>query len=256
MLQVLTTEPFAAWFNALEDETAEAVATAIEIMEQLGPARAVPGSRESLLWYEHPMVSRFGDNALVALGWRLDAWGSFHDYVTGVLRQLESPRFVSRLARLDPGEAAVVLSAVKRIRRVTDPRLSWSSALQHPPRGPAAAVHPDDRCAEVRRWYFEALAAAGLEVTDIPAHSHALRELSVRLPVSGQVASDPPDPNPSGRAGLRLLYGVDVPRATALVVLGEQLNRAFYGDSVRRAESLWRQFLDGILRDLEPAHLR
>jgi len=41
---------------------------------------------------------------------------------------------------------------------------------------------------------------------------------------------------------------VHVERNIALFVLGEWLDRSFYGDSVRRAERSWKQFLDGDLR--------
>jgi hypothetical protein len=54
----------------------------------------------------------------------------------------------------------------------------------------------------------------------------------------------------------RLLYGVHAERETALFVLGEWLDRNFYGDSVRRAERMWKSFLDGELRAVEPAQLR
>jgi len=59
MLEPLTTDEFAQWFGGLDDQAAEDVATALEIVERLGPDEAAPGSRESLLWYEHPSVSRF-----------------------------------------------------------------------------------------------------------------------------------------------------------------------------------------------------
>jgi hypothetical protein len=80
---------------------------------------------------------------------------------------------------------------------------------------------------EIRDAYLRALAAAGFDVVDVPAHSPALREIALRTP--------PP--------GLRLLYGVDVKRNRGLVVLGELFDRSFYGDSVRRAERVWQEFL-------------
>ena len=44
---------YAAALAILRNEAdAEDVATALEVVEQLGPSRAAPGSRESLLWYE------------------------------------------------------------------------------------------------------------------------------------------------------------------------------------------------------------
>ena len=58
----------------------------------------------------------------------------------------------------------------------------------------------------------------GFVVKDVPAHSLALREISQRV-----------------RTPFRLLYGVHAERETALIVLGEHLDRSFYGDGVRRA---------------------
>jgi hypothetical protein len=237
MLQILTTDAFADWFARLDDKAAEDVATALDVVEQLGPEQAAPGSRESHLWYEHPSVARFlpGD----ALAWDLEAWGSFHDYLKQVLAKLASPRFEARLARLGTKEAAAALKAIGRIKRAADPRVRWTAMWTGDPYDGAAEIRANDARAEVRRLYFEALDAAGFRLVDVPAHSRSLREFSRRAP---------------GRA-FRLLYGVDVERETALVVVGEWLDRSYYGDSVRRAERLWKEFLDGTLR-ATPAQLR
>jgi hypothetical protein len=250
MLKMLTSDVFAEWFGALDDQAAEDVATALDVIEQLGPTQAPPGSRESLLWYEHPTVSlSHPAGALIisrvkakldTLAWDLEAWGCFHDYTKQVLAQLESARFAARLSRLRPDQAVTVLGVIRQIKRATDPRLRWTLKLSGDPFGVAAKVLPEDACTEVRRLYFEALAAAGFEVVDVPAHSLALREFSRRSPAPA----------------FRLLYGVDVERETALVVLGEWLDRSFYGDSVRRAERLWKQFVDGQLHAVQPAHPR
>lgn len=229
MLEVLTTDEFGEWFRSLGDEAAEEVAVALEVVERLGASRAAPGSSEWLLWYEHPGFERL-DLRLVQ---RAHEWGAVREYAERVLVQLQSPRFVRRLTRLSPSEAGAVLEAVEKIRR--------ASALRWPPRyAPAGAASPgptEAGCDELRRWYFEALASAGFEVTDVPAHSSALRELSLR----------------SVAPNLRLLYGVDEARSVALFVLGERLDRSFYGDSVRRAERAWRQFLEGSVRAQGPA---
>jgi hypothetical protein len=239
MLKMLTSDPFAEWFAALDDQAAEDVATALDVIEQLGPAQAPPGSRESLLWYEHPspIVSRFHLEGSPA--WDIEAWGCFRDYAKQVLGQLESARFAARLSRLGPQQAATVLGAIRQIKRAADPRLRWTLKLAGDPFGVAAKVLPESACTEVRRLYFEALQAAGFEIADVPAHSLALREFSRRVPAPA----------------FRLLYGVDVERETALVVLGEWLDRSFYGDSVRRAERLWKQFVDGHLA-VQPAPAR
>jgi len=238
MLQLLTTDAFAEWFAALDDKVAEDVATALDVVEQLGPAQAPPGSRESLLWYEHPSASRF--QAANSLGWDLEAWGCFRDYVKQILEQLQSPRFASRLSRLAEGDAATVLKSIREIERAADPRLRWALRLAGDPFGRAGLVRPEGACAEVRRMYFAALEAAGFHIEDVPAHSRALRELCRRVP----------------EPAFRLLYGVDVERGTALFVLGEWLDRSFYGDSVRLAERKWKQFLGGQLQAVEPARAR
>jgi hypothetical protein len=130
------------------------------------------------------------------------------------------------------------LKSIDAIRRATDPRLRWTlKAAGHP--FAEANVRPEDACAELRRSFFDALEAAGFRVADVPAHSLALREFSRRVPAPA----------------FRLLYGVHVEQNAALLVLGEWLDRSFYGDSVRRAERMWKQFLDGRLR-AEPAQLR
>ncbi len=258
MLELVTTEVFAEWFAALGDGAAEDVATALEVIAELGPEKAPPGSREALLWFEHPNVTRFGSTRLAgaaqfgpgalggalvledSLSWDLEAWGGFRDYATQILKRLESPRFTARVGRLGTREAATVMQAIRGIRRATDPRLRWALKLAGDPGGLAARVRPENSCAEVRALYFEALEAAGFAVTDAPVHSRALREFSRRAP---------------GPA-FRLLYGVEVERKTALVVLGEWLDRSYYGDSVKRAERLWREFLQGELGEIEPLVLR
>jgi hypothetical protein len=237
MLQVLTTDEFAEWFAALDDGAAEDVATALEVIERLGHERAAPGSSELLLWYEHPSMARFEHEGSLAC--ELDGWAAFRDYTGRVLKALESPRFMARLSRLDAKDADAVLGAVRRIKSKFDPRVRWALKL-------AGAAHAarhkssEEACAEVRHLYFAALEAAGFELADVPAHSLALREISRRLPAPG----------------FRVLYGVSAEREAALFVLGERLDRSFYGDSVRRAENIWKQFLDGTLRATEPAQLR
>jgi hypothetical protein len=237
MLQLLTTEEFAGWFGKLDDKVAEEVATALDVVERLGPERAAPGSRELLLWYEHPVAARFKE--LDWLSWSLEAWGCFRDYAERVLHQLESHRFTSRVSSLKPEDAARVFDSIKHIKGLTDPRLRWTLVAKGMAHARKGGDPLEDPCAELRRLYLAALGAAGFEVTDVPAHSSALREFAKRLPAPG----------------FRLLYGVHAVRGVALIVLGEALDRSFYGDSVRRAEKAWKQFLEGELRVNEAAGL-
>jgi hypothetical protein len=242
MLQVLTTDEFAEWFASLGDAEAEDVATMLEVVERLGHERAAPGSSELLLWYEYPRTAGFGERSLdyeQALDFEIHAWGVFRDYAGRVLKALESPRFAARVSRLTSNQADAVFAAIKNIKMAVHSRARWALKIgEHTRAAPGKAA--EGACAEVRRLYFAALEAAGFEAADVPAHTLALREMSRRRPAPG----------------FRILYGIHGARETALFVLGERLDRAFYGDSVRRAESMWTQFLDGTLRATEPALLR
>jgi hypothetical protein len=216
MLDILTTDEFAAWFAALDDEAAEEVATALEIVEQSGVERAAPGSSEWLLWYEHP-----GAPEVVLI----DDWPSFHDAAKHLVARLESARFAARLNRLSGDEARGVLTALDLLRTATDVRRRGLSMVA----ARAWSGGPEgDPYAVLRRAYHTVAAATGLTVHDLPVDSSALREITLRSPA----------------ARLRLLYGVDARRELGLVILGERLDRAFYGDSVRLAERVWRRFLE------------
>jgi len=215
MLEIVTTDEFAAWFAALEDGAAEDVATALQMVEESGPRRAAPGSSEWLLWYEHP------DAPEIVL---VDDWAAFHDSAKRVVARLESPGFAAKLRALPSEEAGRVMIALDVLRTASGARRrglamvaasAWSGGMT------------GDPYAALRRAYHTVAAASGLTIGDLPVDSSALREITLRSPA----------------ARLRVLYGVDARREVALVVLGERLDRAFYGDSVRRAERVWRRFL-------------
>jgi hypothetical protein len=251
VLQLLVTDAFAAWYGALPATPAEDVAATLEVIAQLGTGAEAPGSSEWLLWYEHPsMAGRAIPDIYKNLSPEIvkfsQDWGRFHGYVNRVMKHLDSPAFKARLARLDHAEAAVVSAALERIRRLRTTRLLavsdyWKKLYPSIRRG----TRPEDAealmrladVAEVREAYLAALAGAGFEVADVPAHTAALREIALR--------STPP--------GLRLLYGIDAQKNRGLVVLGEWLDRSFYGDSVRRAEVTWAEFLDDRPLSTQPA---
>jgi hypothetical protein len=242
MLQLLTTDAFADWFGSLPDGDAEDVATALDMIEQRGLAVAEIGaaeptgptlrSSEALLWYEDSTWSTLAE---LDGAWKLEAWGDFRAYAKRVLEQLDSPEFRSRLSELTVEATAIVLESVRRIRRVTDPR-AWQL------RGGilARTQSSSDPREEVRTLHAAALNAAGLRLD-----ARALRQLAHR-PRGAQAA---------GKLHFRVLYGVDVERKIALIVLGEALDRNYYGDSVRTAERVWQEFLQGRYRN-RPRALR
>lgn len=226
MLALHTTDEFAAWFDSLGDGAAEDVATAMEMVEKLGPERAAPGSSEWLLWYEHRDAPEFVVR---------DDWTEFHDSAKEVVARLESPAFAQRLRALpceDAGRVIVAIDALKMASAVRRRGLAMLVAGAAQRRG-----RDIDAYATLRQAYQTVAAATGLRVSDLAVHSSALRELTLRSP----------------DARLRILYGVDVGRNVALAVLGEPLDRNFYGDSVRRAERVWQQFLQSNTEAREPA---
>jgi hypothetical protein len=247
MLELLTTDDFAQWFSGLASAPAEDVAATLEVIVQLGTKTEAPGSSDYLLWYEHPSVAgrpipdpyATFTPEFVAL---TRDWAEFNGYTRRVVKHLESASFRARLAHLSPEAAESIVSCVARIRRLSTARVLAFTDFQlkkarqfmktaRPPGDPkvlSTAARLLDT-SEIREAYLEALAAAGFDVADVPAQSAALREISLR-----------------GTApGLRLLYGIDSARNRGLVVLGEWLDRSFYGDAVRQAERVWSQFLEG-----------
>jgi hypothetical protein len=258
VLQLLTTDEFAGWFTTQDDRTAEDVAATLEVIASLGVEKEAPGSTEWVTWYEDPsFATRIGLHGRKpiddpAVGRFVRTWGIFNGYARRVVKHLESPQFRARLVVLPEPQAAAVALAITRIKKattrrvlaMTDYMLRSRIALGVFPLTAAqeAGLTAFGELDEIREAYLQALAAAGFEVVDVPAHTRALREIVLRTPAPG----------------LRLLYGVDEPRNRALVVLGEPMDRprGFYGDSVRRAEQLWNQFLQGDARATQPAPSR
>jgi hypothetical protein len=207
MLTLLTTNVFEVWFRALTDEVAEDVAAAIGLIETLGPARMAPGSSELLLWYQAPTAR------LPSMMRSLDQFGEFNSRMRRIVRHLESDSLRRRLAEVSSNRAQLAQAAIQSLIR----RARWR---------PAYALDEKLR-SDVEQHYRALLEALDLaEPNDEPAND-ALRQLDIC----------------QRRPGLRVLYGVDAARERGLLVLGESLDRCVYGPSVRKALSLWQEFL-------------
>ena len=124
-----------------------------------------------------------------------------------VVKHLESPQFVARLAHLTPRDAAIVTGAVARIKKATTGR--WLAMSEYQQRHPAFGRRPptpaeqaalarllDEQ--EIRDAYLAALAAAGFAVVDVPAHSPALREISLECRRRGFACSTESTPVATG----------------------------------------------------------
>ena len=254
MLELLTTDDFARWFSELAAGPAEDVAATLEVIVQLGSTTEAPGSSELLLWYEHPLVSQghikvgIPSHLPPEVARFMQEYGRFSGYLRRVIKHLESKPFLARLARLSAADADAIGEAVAQIRRLawqrpmalSDYRLKKMRGRITPTTADSVALARFVDVSEIRECYFKALRAAGFEVVDVPPTSCVLREISLR----------------STAPGLRLLYGIDQPRNRGLVVLGEWLDRSFYGDAVRHAEAVWGQFLEGRSLSTQPATAR
>jgi hypothetical protein len=215
-MEIHTSPEFSSWFAALADGPAEDVATAIELIERLGVDRPAPGSSEWLLWYEHEDAPDIV---------RIDDWVPLHASAEAIVAQLERPEFMARLRDLPRDEAAQVMRALEALQASAAARRRGLGMVVAGLSGRDGAADP---LAVLRDAYRAVARATGIALRAAEVHSSSLREIGVT----------------SGEARYRLLYGVDRARGIALVVLGEALDRSFYGDAVRRAERIWKEFVE------------
>jgi hypothetical protein len=174
------------------------------------------------------------------------------------VRCLESSTFGHRLAQLDEATAARALRAVGAVSStVAGARALLALQFANPTRRLAYQLTPAERAKAIAhvRWALEqspkAPATPTLPLTLEPVRPEAVRDaLHGAIRVLGLDATDLADPSGGLREltfgglhpRLRVIYGIDVPRRQVLVLLGEPLDRAYYGDSIRFAEQRWREY--------------
>jgi hypothetical protein len=255
MYEVTVSNEFARWFAALEGRDLEEVASSLDVLAALGPALDPVKASRLLLWFDgceegplRPFAqglalerSTHGERVQELMAWQQE-----------IVRCLESPVFAARLAALDGATAATVIEAVERVQQILRAAreleslraltelqaggpISRSTARYLSTQGRApylnrqGAERPRELIQALRRAFHEVLAAAGLDVMELHDPASGLREITLRQLTPA----------------LRLLYGIDVPRKRVLVLLGEPLTRAYYGDSVRFAERRFREYMQG-----------
>ena len=132
------------------------------------------------------------------------------------VRELESEAFRERLAALEGAEARDVLLAVESLKlQLRASRLHTTAA------GATATI-----LTALRERFLDVLRRIGLEPSTSWSSLSGLCELTVTT-VQPQ---------------LRVLLGVHAEARRILVILGEELTRNYYGDSVRLAEQRWREY--------------
>jgi len=230
MFEISVTREFEDWYQALDAGTAEKVAAELNVLERLGPELDAARSSRLLLWFDG-MQNRGPDWGLRGSGLALgQLLRSQHE----ALRCLETPNFLARFLQLEARQAQHGHELVERVRaRVRAATLQLSLLAQRrglPPRELALAqpAFAEQALAQhdVQAALLEVLSLVGLRLEDVADRSSGLRELTV-------AELSPPQ---------RLLYAVDAPRRRILAILGETLDRAYYGDSVRLAERRWRDY--------------
>jgi hypothetical protein len=233
MFQVVPEPEFEAWYETLPEPLAEEVATAIDMAASFGGALAPERLSRLLLWFDGTGTGNSDELGVAGLNRGLlerlpeVPLARAQHYLVWqqeVLLALESTAFTQRLAQLDPSRAALALKLVERVkRRLHAARLSGNVSPWRTAGGGQAEPDP----AGVRAAFVELLQLLGLEQQTLLGSGSGLRELCI-----GNV--QPP---------LRVLFGLDFPAKRLLAILGEPLERRYYGDSVKRAEERWQEYL-------------
>lgn len=235
MFEIVPEAAFRTWFEGLSEAQAEEVATALEVVAHAAETLDPPGVSRALLWFDgtEPGSAVARDVAAVALplAVRRSAEGlqSVLAWQRELLACLDAPAFQHRLARLAEPAAVQALAAVKALR--TELR-AWQTRLTlELGAGRVSLDLMRDRRAALMREFSGVLELLGLAPGQFIALASGLRELTVSR-------TEP---------RLRVLFGIDVPRKRLVALLGEALDRAYYGDSVQFAEARWSAYQERTL---------
>ncbi len=245
MFEITPDPAFSDWFEGLSEPVAIEVTTALEVVAEAGAVLAPTRVRSLLLWYDGTSTGPPLD--LVAF----DAVRDLLLWQTEAVRCLESAAFVARLERLEPEAAVEVLLAVARLRTEIDAtkklvRLG-SVAQARAMRGPMHVttarearvleerfgVRPTEPSlvSGIEKSFFAVLGLAGLDPERVVNSESGLRELTLET---------------SPR--IRVLFGLDFEGKRLIALVGEALDRRYYGDSVRFAEQRFAHYLSTAAR--------
>lgn len=231
MFQVVPQPEFSAWYEALPEPLAEEVATAIDLAASASGGLEPERLSRRLLWFDGTGTGTTselgpagfprqtpGEAGRASLE-QLRSYLSWHDEV---LLCLQSAPFAARLERLESAPAEQALALVERLKqklhaaRVSGSFAAWrrAGAIERDPLG-------------LRASFEQLLALVGLDARLVLGAGSGLRELCID----------------NVRPQLRVLFGLDFPARRLLAILGEPLDRRYYGDSVRLAEQRWQDYL-------------
>jgi hypothetical protein len=214
MFQVIPQPEFSAWYETLPEPLAEEVAASVDLAASASGALEPERLSRLLLWFDGSGGQQL--DGLTGLAVEGRAYLAWHHEVVSCL---DSPSFQARLAQLDATSARQALLEVERVKRTlraTRASFGHSAWL----RSERATAQP------VRAAFLDLLKLVGLEPKLVLGSGSGLRELTIT----------------NVRPRLRVLFGLDHPARRLIAILGESLDRGYYGDSVKRAEARWREY--------------
>ena len=242
MFQVIVEPEFSAWYETLPEPLAEEVATAIDVAASASSLLAPERLSRLLLWFDGTGT---GSGGALGLSGELSLQRllpelplaraqSYLMWHQEVMLCLESAPFRERLERLDPALAAQALAQVERLKRKLHAARLGTTWSPWRPRSasPTRAAHGDVN--GLRAAFLDLLGLMGLDVDGVLGSGSGLRELCIE----------------NVRPQLRVLFGLDFPARRLIAILGEALDRKYYGDSVKRAEARWQTYCASPAREL------
>jgi hypothetical protein len=231
MYRIVPEPAFSAWFERLAEPASEEVAAALEVVARAGGALEPARLTRALLWFDGvgPGFSAQVPWNRLSLVESAESARTLVGFERDVLACLGSPAFRARLQRLDAARAEHTLVLVEQLKRRIQ-AFQRELVLELGARR-APSERMQERKAELAHAFTAVLRASGLEGERLFGSESGLRELTLG-------DRDPP---------LRVLFGLDATRRTLLAILGEALNRAYYGDSVRFAEARWQRYQATVL---------
>jgi hypothetical protein len=235
----LAPEPeFSAWFETLAEPLAEEVVTALEVVARAGETLEPPGVSRALLWFDGtgtPGVARGGSPGLeLVLSQSAEGVRALVAWQRELVSCLDSAAFRHRLEELSAPNAASALASVAELRAELG---RWQRELfLRLGTGKVSLDVLERRRAALKREFSAVLELLSLSPGRFITLANGLRELTL-------LGTDP---------ALRILFGVDTSVKRLVVLLGEPLTRAYYGDSVRFAEARWASYQERALARPSP----
>lgn len=235
MFEIVPEPAFRAWFEALAEPLAEEVAAALEVVAHAAETLDPPGVSRALLWFDGtgPGASIGSADALLLrlnLERSADGLRSVLAWQHELLACLGSPAFRRRLEELPPSSAADALQTVESLR--AELRAWQKQVVLGLGAGRVSVDVMERRRAAIMHEFSGVLELFGLRAGEFIALSSGLRELTI-------TRVTPP---------LRVLFGIDATAKRLVALLGEPLDRAYYGDSVRFVEKRWARYQERAVR--------